>query len=125
MPLSSVEEATEDIKGGRLVIIVDDEDRENEGDLAMLAEFASPQAIAFMATNGRGLICVPLAGEVCDELGLDPQVTKNRGDQLFAKQAAKLHTIVQRHPLQTEKSLPFLKLAELDQETALVSLVRI
>lgn len=77
MPISEIPEIIEDLRQGKMIILVDDPDRENEGDLAMLAEFASPQAIAFMATNGRGLICVPLAGEVCDELGLDPQVTKN------------------------------------------------
>jgi 3,4-dihydroxy 2-butanone 4-phosphate synthase/GTP cyclohydrolase II len=60
-----------------MILLVDDPTRENEGDLAMLAEFATPDAIAFMATHGRGLICAPLSGEICDELGLGPQVQEN------------------------------------------------
>ena len=58
MPLSTIEEAVEDIKNGKMVIIVDDEDRENEGDLTMAAEKITPEAINFMATYGKGLICV-------------------------------------------------------------------
>ena len=63
MPLSRIEDAIEDIKVGRMIIIVDDEDRENEGDLTMAAEMVTPEAINFMATYGRGLICVPMMGE--------------------------------------------------------------
>ena len=77
MPLSSVEEAIREIKAGRMVVIVDDEDRENEGDLAMAAEMVSPQAINFMATYGRGLICVPLTVDRLEELRLPMMVQKN------------------------------------------------
>jgi 3,4-dihydroxy 2-butanone 4-phosphate synthase/GTP cyclohydrolase II len=67
---SSVEEAVEEIRQGRMIVLVDDEDRENEGDLAMAAEKITPEAINFMAKFGRGLICMPLTEERCDELHL-------------------------------------------------------
>jgi 3,4-dihydroxy 2-butanone 4-phosphate synthase / GTP cyclohydrolase II len=67
---SSVEEAVEDIRAGRMVIVVDDADRENEGDLIMAAEKVTPEAINFMATHGRGLICMPCAGWRLDQLGI-------------------------------------------------------
>jgi 3,4-dihydroxy 2-butanone 4-phosphate synthase/GTP cyclohydrolase II len=77
MGLSSIEEAVEDIKEGRFVIIVDDEDRENEGDLALAAEKVSSQAINFMAKHGRGLICLPVVGERLDKLQLPLMVDEN------------------------------------------------
>ncbi len=77
MPLSSIEEAAEDIRGGKLIIIVDDEDRENEGDLVCAAEKVSPEIINFMAKHGRGLICLPLTEERCDFLQLPPQSQEN------------------------------------------------
>src|SRR5579864_5861826 len=67
---ASVEEAVEDIRQGRMIVLVDDEDRENEGDLTMAAEKITPEAINFMAKYGRGLICMPLTEERCDELHL-------------------------------------------------------
>lgn len=77
MPLSAIEEAAEDIRRGKLIIIVDDEDRENEGDLACAAELVTPEIINFMAVHGRGLICMPLTEERCDELQLSPQTADN------------------------------------------------
>ena len=77
MPLCTVEEAVEDIRQGKFVIIVDDEDRENEGDLAVAAEFATTEAISFMANHGRGLICIPIIGERLDSLGIDLMVGGN------------------------------------------------
>ena len=74
---SSIEEAIEDIKDGKMVIVVDDEDRENEGDLIMAAEKVTPQAINFMATHARGLICVALEDNRLDELKLQPMVQEN------------------------------------------------
>ena len=68
MPLSKIEDAVNDIKQGKMVIIVDDEDRENEGDLTMAAEKITPEAINFMATFGKGLICVPMLGEDLEHL---------------------------------------------------------
>ena len=76
-PFATIDDALEDIRAGRMVVVCDDEDRENEGDLTMAAEKASPADIAFMATHGRGLICVPLTEERCDELQLRQMVTNN------------------------------------------------
>jgi 3,4-dihydroxy 2-butanone 4-phosphate synthase / GTP cyclohydrolase II len=69
-PFATVEEAVEEIRQGRMIVLVDDEDRENEGDLAMAAEKITPEAINFMAKYGRGLICLPLTEDRCDELHL-------------------------------------------------------
>jgi len=77
MALASIEEAIEDIRTGKFVIIVDDEDRENEGDLAMAAEKVTPEAINFMAKYGRGLICMPIIGERLDELRIPMMVGDN------------------------------------------------
>ena len=75
--LASISEAIEDIKAGKFIIIVDDESRENEGDLAMAAEMITPDAINFMAKYGRGLICLPIIGQRLDELGIPLMVTNN------------------------------------------------
>ena len=75
--LDSIESAIADIKKGKLVIVVDDEDRENEGDFIGAAECVTPEMINFMSTHGRGLICVPLVEERCDELHLPPMVSDN------------------------------------------------
>ncbi|MEO8041388.1 MAG: 3,4-dihydroxy-2-butanone-4-phosphate synthase [Acidobacteriota bacterium] len=77
MPLATIDEAVEEIRNGRMVIIVDDEDRENEGDLVCAAELVTPEIISFMAIHGRGLICLPLTEERCDELQLHPQTPDN------------------------------------------------
>jgi 3,4-dihydroxy 2-butanone 4-phosphate synthase / GTP cyclohydrolase II len=74
---ATVEEALEDIAAGRMVVVVDDEDRENEGDLVMAAEHVTPDAINFMATHARGWICLALTPERCDELGLELMTSKN------------------------------------------------
>ncbi|HEX7293071.1 MAG TPA: 3,4-dihydroxy-2-butanone-4-phosphate synthase, partial [Solirubrobacterales bacterium] len=76
-PFAPIEEAIEEIRQGRMVVVCDDEDRENEGDLTMAAQFATPEAINFMAKEGRGLICLALTPERCDELGLDLMAAKN------------------------------------------------
>lgn len=78
MPLASIEEAIEDIRSGRMIILVDDEDRENEGDLFMAAEKITPEAINFMATHGRGLICLTLTAEKVEQLRLPMMVSDNR-----------------------------------------------
>lgn len=75
--LDSIAAAIEDIKNGKMVIVVDDEDRENEGDFVAAAEMATPEMINFMATHGRGLICTPLIESRCKELELTPMVTHN------------------------------------------------
>lgn len=77
MGVCTIEEAIEDIRQGKMVILVDDEERENEGDLTMAAEAVTPEAINFMARYGRGLICLTLTPEKCDSLGLRPMVRDN------------------------------------------------
>jgi len=74
---NSIEEALADIEAGKMIIVVDDEDRENEGDLVMAAEKVTQEAINFMATHGRGLICMPVTGDRLDELDLKPMVHNN------------------------------------------------
>ncbi|MEA2291224.1 MAG: 3,4-dihydroxy 2-butanone 4-phosphate synthase / cyclohydrolase [Solirubrobacteraceae bacterium] len=76
-PFATVDEAIEEIREGRMVVVCDDEDRENEGDLTLAAQFATPEAINFMAKEGRGLICLALTPDRCDELGLDLMAAKN------------------------------------------------
>ena len=75
--LNTIEEAIQDIRNGKLVIVVDDEDRENEGDFIAAAEMVTPEMINFMATYGRGLICAPITEKRCEELGLELMVGKN------------------------------------------------
>ncbi|MCR4288298.1 MAG: bifunctional 3,4-dihydroxy-2-butanone-4-phosphate synthase/GTP cyclohydrolase II [Deltaproteobacteria bacterium] len=77
MSIKRIEEALRQIKSGRMVILVDDEDRENEGDLAMAAEHVTPEAVNFMARHGRGLICLTLTHEAADSLDLKPMVSDN------------------------------------------------
>ncbi|MGZ3607092.1 MAG: 3,4-dihydroxy-2-butanone-4-phosphate synthase, partial [Syntrophales bacterium] len=78
MGISTIKEAIVDIKSGRMVILVDDEDRENEGDLCMAAEFVTPKAINFMAKYGRGLVCLSMSEDLADKLNLHPMVVDNR-----------------------------------------------
>ncbi|MCL4146627.1 UNVERIFIED_CONTAM: hypothetical protein GTU68_021225 [Idotea baltica] len=75
--LNTIKEAISDIKKGKVIIVVDDEDRENEGDFIAAAEMVTPQMINFMSTEGRGLICAPIVGSRCEELGLDMMVQDN------------------------------------------------
>lgn len=75
--LDSIEEAIADIKAGKIVLVVDDEDRENEGDMICAAEMITPEMVNFMVREARGLMCVPLTQERCEELGLDMMVTSN------------------------------------------------
>ena len=74
---AAIEEALEEIRAGRMVVVVDDEDRENEGDLTMAAEMVTPEAINFMTLNGRGLICVALTEERLDHLRIPLMTSKN------------------------------------------------
>jgi 3,4-dihydroxy 2-butanone 4-phosphate synthase/GTP cyclohydrolase II len=76
-PFSTIEDAIEDIRAGKMVVVCDAEDRENEGDLTLAAQFATPDAVNFMAKEGRGLICLALPPDRCDELGLDLMAAKN------------------------------------------------
>lgn len=78
--LDSIEEAIEEIKNGKVIIVVDDEDRENEGDFICAAEKITPELVNFMVKEGRGLMCAPLTSERCKDLGLDPMVRKNTAE---------------------------------------------
>ena len=80
MPFSPVEEIVEDIRNGKMVIVCDDEDRENEGDLTMAAELVTADDINFMATHGKGLICLPLHEEIVERLGI-PQMAQHNSAQ--------------------------------------------
>lgn len=77
MPFATIQEALEDFRAGKMLVVVDDEDRENEGDLTMAAELVTPEAINFMATHGRGLICLALSPQRCDALGLPLMSAQN------------------------------------------------
>jgi len=80
-PFSPIEEAIAEMAAGRMLVVVDDEDRENEGDLVMAAEKATPEAINFMITHGRGLVCLPLSAERVDELRIPPMTAENTSEQ--------------------------------------------
>ena len=77
MSFATIPEAIEEIRAGRMLVVVDDEDRENEGDLTMAAQFVTPEAINFMAVHGRGLICMPMLGNRLDELQIPLMVAPN------------------------------------------------
>lgn len=85
LPFASIREALSELRAGRMVVIVDDEDRENEGDLMIAAEMITPEVINFMATRARGLICMAITGERADALELNPMVPRNtsRGGTAF------------------------------------------
>src|SRR5437870_13079305 len=74
----AIDDVLSDIAKGRMVIVTDDADRENEGDLVMAAEKVTPEAVNFMATHGRGLVCVPISNERAEQLGLQRMVVQNR-----------------------------------------------
>lgn len=84
MKFSTIPEVLEDIKNGKMIVVVDDEDRENEGDLLMAADKVTPEAINFMATYGRGLICMPVIGSRLDELGIGAMVCDNTDNHCTA-----------------------------------------
>ncbi|MDD4571980.1 MAG: 3,4-dihydroxy-2-butanone-4-phosphate synthase, partial [Clostridia bacterium] len=81
---NTIEEAITDIQNGKMIVVVDDENRENEGDLIIAAEKVTPEAVNFMAKHGRGLICMPVAGQRLQELSIEPMVTKNTESQQTA-----------------------------------------
>ncbi len=84
MRFGTIEQAIEDLKNGKIVIVADDEDRENEGDLVCAAELVTPETINFMTLHGRGLICLALTGDRCDQLGLPQMTERNTEDQSTA-----------------------------------------
>ncbi|HKX26508.1 MAG TPA: 3,4-dihydroxy-2-butanone-4-phosphate synthase, partial [Blastocatellia bacterium] len=99
MPFARIEEVIEDFRAGNVIIIVDDEDRENEGDLVCAAEKVTPEIINFMAREARGLICLPMTEERCDELNLPLQVSERENNSGFG--TAFTVTIEARHGVTT------------------------
>src|SRR6266496_431531 len=83
MPFSTIQEAIEDIRAGRMIIVCDDDDRENEGDLTIAAEKVTPDVINFMARHGRGLVCLPMTGERLDELRIPLMVQDEENSARF------------------------------------------
>jgi 3,4-dihydroxy 2-butanone 4-phosphate synthase/GTP cyclohydrolase II len=77
MTFGTIEQAIEDLRNGKIIVVADDQDRENEGDLICAAELVTPEMVNFMATHGRGLICLALTSERCDQLGLPPMAEQN------------------------------------------------
>ena len=77
MPISTTQEIVDELRAGRMVILVDEEDRENEGDLVLAAEHVTPEAINFMIRHARGLVCLTLSEEICDRLELPMMTTRN------------------------------------------------
>jgi len=100
MSFATIPEALDDFRAGRMLVVVDDEDRENEGDLTMAAECVTPEAINFMATHGRGLICLALAPERCDALHLpliSPMNTSRFGTAFCRRYRRAQHRGGRRH----------------------------
>ena len=82
--LSTVEQALEDLRNGKVILVIDDPERENEGDLICAAEFATQENVNFMACEAKGLICMPMSGELCDQLGLEAMVSVNTDNHCTA-----------------------------------------
>ena len=81
---NTIEEALEDLRAGKIILVSDDPDRENEGDLICAAEFATQENVNFMECEAKGLICMPMSGELCDKLGLDQMVNVNTDNHCTA-----------------------------------------
>ena len=81
---NTIEEALEDLRAGKMIIVVDDPDRENEGDLICAAEFATVENVNFMASYGKGLICMPMSSEICKRLKLNQMVVENTDNHCTA-----------------------------------------
>jgi len=102
--LNTIDEAIEDLRDGKLIIVVDDEDRENEGDFIAAAEKITPEMVNFMVTEGRGLICVPITEERCEELDLGMMVGTKRHSLFLLMQ---LERTLPRESRRTTGQLPF------------------
>lgn len=114
--LNTIEEAIEDLKKGKTIIVVDDENRENEGDLVALAEHATPEVINFMATYGRGLICIPITEELAEKLDLHAMVAHNTDNHQTAFTVSIDHVSTTTGISAYERSTTILKMLEADAE---------
>jgi len=102
MPHSSIEEILEDYRNGKMVIITDDEDRENEGDLMMAADYVTAEDINFMARYGRGLICLTLTEDRCEKIGLPLMVGDNNGARFSTNFLRVFQRPIEREPCKQE-----------------------
>ena len=91
---NTVEEALEELRQGKIILVTDDPDRENEGDMICAAEFATQENLNFMAVHGKGLICTPMSAEIANRLGLPPMVTENTDNHETAFPSGFVSTIV-------------------------------
>ena len=99
---NTVEEAVKDLQDGKLILVSDDENRENEGDLICAAEFATTENVNFMATYGKGLICMPMSGDLCRKLGLTQMVADNTDNHEYRQRR---EALLQEHVCQMKQSL--------------------
>ena len=109
---ATIEQAVEDLKAGKLILCVDDPDRENEGDLICAAEFATTENINFMAVHAKGLICMPMSGKRCDDLGLTQMVTANTDNHETAFTVSIDHMSTTTGISAVERSITALKTVE-------------
>ncbi len=116
--LHSIEEAIEDLKQGKMIVVVDDEERENEGDLLALAEFMTPETINFMATYGRGLICTPISQQLAQKLALKPMVSVNTDNHQTAFTVSIDHVDTTTGISAFERAMTIQKMVEPQAKTA-------
>lgn len=109
-----IKKALEDLKGGKIILVTDDEDRENEGDFICAAEFATQENINFMATYGKGLICTPMSEEIANKLGLPPMVSENTDNHQTAFTVSIDHTDTTTGISAAERSFTMIKCADPD-----------
>lgn len=112
--IGTVEQALEDMRSGKVILVIDDPDRENEGDLICAAEFATQQNVNLMASEAKGLICMPMSGELCDKLGLEQMVTNNTDNHCTAFTVSIDHVDTTTGISAAERSVTALKTVEDD-----------
>lgn len=116
--IGTVEQALEDMRSGKVILVIDDPDRENEGDLICAAEFATQQNVNLMASEAKGLICMPMSGELCDKLGLEQMVTNNTDNHCTAFTVSIDHVDTTTGISAAERSVTALKTVEDDAKPA-------
>lgn len=116
--IGTVEEALQDLRDGKVILVIDDPERENEGDLICAAEFATQENVNFMACEAKGLICMPMSGELCDKLGLDQMVSVNTDNHCTAFTVSIDHVDTTTGISAAERSYTALKCVEDDARPA-------
>ena len=112
--IGTVEQALQDLKDGKVILVIDDPERENEGDLICAAEFATTENVNFMASDAKGLICMPMSGELCDKLGLEQMVSVNTDNHCTAFTVSIDHVDTTTGISAAERSFTALKTVEED-----------